>query len=350
MAFGASSACTDGGALSGLRALYPDAHIVGCSTAGEICGTSVLDGSMVATAIHFEHSSVQVARRSLPCPSASAEVGELLGRALDPNGLVHAIVLAEGLNVNGSALVAGLRNGLPPHVAATGGLAGDADRFERTYVCFDGEPCTDTVAIVGLYGDRLHVGYGSMGGWDVFGPEREVTWSEGNVVFELDGEPALDLYKRYLGPHADGLPASGLRFPLSLRAEDGGQGVVRTILSMDETRHSITFAGDVPQGAFARLMKANVDRLVDGATSAAIRSNDVLGGVTPELAILISCVGRKLILQQRIEEEVEAARDVLGVGAALAGFYSYGEIAPFLSSTTCELHNETMTITTFSER
>jgi hypothetical protein len=207
----------------------------------------------------------------------------------------------------------------------------------------------DLVGVVGLYGDRLRVGYGSMGGWDTFGPDRMITRSVGNVLYELDGEPALTLYKRYLGEHAAGLPASGLRFPLSLRSGHSENRVVRTILGVDEEKGSLTFAGDVPQGHQARLMKANVDRLIDGATGAANRSHEVVGSSSPELAVLISCVGRRLVLGQRIEEEVESVRRVLGPGATQLGFYSYGEIAPFTPSAQCELHNQTMTITTFAE-
>jgi len=206
------------------------------------------------------------------------------------------------------------------------------------------------VAAVGFYGNRLRIGYGSMGGWDSFGPDRLVTRAEANVLYELDGSSALELYKRYLGPHAATLPASGLLFPLSLRGESGDQRVVRTILGIDVHAGSLIFAGDIPQGGYARLMKANVDRLIDGATGAATACHEPLGASTPSLAILISCVGRKLVLKQRTEEEVESVRNVLGAGAVLSGFYSYGEIAPFSSSAKCELHNQTMTITTFGER
>jgi len=214
----------------------------------------------------------------------------------------------------------------------------------------DGELTGGGVAAVGFYGERLRIGYGSMGGWDSFGPDRLVTRAEANVLYELDGSSALELYKRYLGPHAATLPASGLLFPLSLRGASGDQRVVRTILGIDEQAGSLIFAGDIPEGAYARLMKANVDRLIDGAHGAASACHEPLGVTTPPLAILISCVGRKLVLKQRTEEEVESVRGELGAGAVLSGFYSYGEIAPFSSSAKCELHNQTMTVTTFGER
>jgi hypothetical protein len=203
---------------------------------------------------------------------------------------------------------------------------------------------------VGLYGSRLKVGFGSLGGWDSFGPDRLITKSKANVLYELDGQSALGLYKQYLGEHAKGLPATGLLFPLSIRTQSGETAVVRTILSVDEAEQSMTFAGEIPEGAYARLMKANFDRLIDGATGAARTSEQALGPGSAELALLISCVGRKLVLKQRVEEEVEAVRDVLGEGTTLAGFYSYGEISPFAPGARCELHNQTMTITALSER
>lgn len=348
--FGARDALTDRAIPDALRSMYPDAFLLGCSTAGEICGTAVRDDSVVSTAIRFDYTVVRAAYRPLADASKSKAVGEQLARDLTAEDLLHVFVLAEGLKVNGSELVKALRDGLPSNVAVTGGLAADGARFEHTVVCLDEQMIDGAVAAVGFYGDRLWIGYGSLGGWDPFGPDRLVTRSEGNVLYELDGSSALELYKTYLGSHAANLPASGLLFPLSLRGGNGEQRVVRTILGIDEQAGSLIFAGDIPQGGYAQLMKANVDRLIDGAHGAATACYEAVGSHTPDLAILISCVGRKLVLNQRTEEEVESVREVLGESTVLSGFYSYGEIAPFMSSTKCELHNQTMTITTFSER
>ena len=331
-----------------IRRNYPNAHYLGCSTAGEIFGTEVTDETLVATAIAFEHTRVQGASLALSTVSDSFQAGEQLAKSLPVESLVHVLVISDGQNVNGSELVAGLTQNLPQHVTLTGGLAGDGDRFKETLVLWDGEPQTNTIAVIGFYGARLKVGFGSLGGWDAFGPERIVTHSTGNVLYELDGQPALALYKKYLGEHSKDLPAGGLLFPLSLRTA-AGESVVRTILGVNETEQSLRFAGDIPQGGYVRLMKANFDRLIDGAVGAAQTSYEAIGSTSPALALLISCVGRKLVLQQRIEEEVEGVRDILGQETVLAGFYSYGEISPFNPAAKCELHNQTMTITTFRE-
>jgi hypothetical protein len=341
-----------------IKEFYPQAHILGCTTAGEICGTQVLDDSIVTTAVQFEYTEVRGTLVKLKQVVNSYDAGELLvknlpqsilGKTGKDQKLNHLFVLSDGLKVNGSELVRGLSNHLPEGVTITGGLAGDGDRFSETHVIMDGQPEKETIALLGFYGDRLHVGFGSLGGWDSFGPERIITRSNGNVLFELDGQSALELYKRYLGEHAKGLPATGLLFPLGIRMKSGETGVVRTILSIDEKEQTMTFAGDVPEGSYARFMKANFDRLIDGAIGAARASYQGIARNTPALAILISCVGRKLILKQRIEEEVEGVRDILGSQAVLAGFYSYGEISPFALGTRCELHNQSMTITTLFE-
>jgi hypothetical protein len=348
--FGSTAVLKEQRHLDEIRQAYPNAHLLGCSTSGEIYETQVFDDSLVATAIQFGDTQIQGVRVKLSDGIRSFEAGERLAKELDKAGLVHVFVLSDGLNVNGSELVEGLAAHLPSHVAVTGGLSGDGARFQETLVFWDSSPEQDVIAAIGLYGDRLRVGYGSLGGWDSFGPERVITRSKSNVLYDLDGKSALELYKTYLGEHAKGLPATGLLFPLSLRTEDGTTPVVRTILAVSEEEQSMTFAGDMPEGAYARFMKANFDRLVDGATGAAKTSYEAVGSSSPDLAVLISCVGRKLVLKQRIEEEVEGVRDVLGDRTALAGFYSYGEISPFTPGARCELHNQTMTITTFSEK
>ena len=349
MVFGDRTVFEKNGHIEEIKKSYPSAHLLGCTTAGEICGTQVSDQSLVATAIEFEHTRVMGSRIKIEEIKCSFEAGQTLADSLEKTELVHVFVLSDGLGVNGSELVKGLTSRLPDNVSVTGGLSGDGDRFERTLVLWDDIPEKGVVAVIGLYGTRLKVGYGSLGGWDSFGPERLVTKSEGNILYELDGKSALELYKRYLGEHAKGLPATGLLFPLSLRNNGADTPVVRTILSVNEAEQSMTFAGDVPEGSYARLMKANFDRLIDGAAGAAKTSHQALLGSSPDLAILISCVGRKMVLKQRVEEEVEGVRDIMGEKTVLTGFYSYGEISPFTPNAKCELHNQTMTITAFKE-
>ncbi len=349
LVFGARSALQRPDLYEALRSHCAQACIVGCSTAGEICGTSVSDGTVVVTVVEFADTRVRVATATVAHPQDSRAVGKALTTELLDEGLRHILVVSDGLLVNGSELVQGLRDPLPEGVNVTGGLAGDGADFVQTTVLANGPAASGQVAAIGFYGERLHVGYGSVGGWDVFGPERIVTRSEGNVLYGLDNESALQLYKTYLGSHAANLPSSGLLFPMSMRVPGAQAPVVRTILAVNEQDQSMTFAGDIPQEATVQLMKANFNRLVDGAIDAAQVNQSQLQGRAAQWAVLISCIGRKLVLKQRIEEETEGVAAILGPQAVLCGFYSYGEIAPHGAFTPCELHNQTMTVTTFTE-
>lgn len=336
--------------IDSVRKAYPSAQIVGCSTSGEIYQEEVFNQNIVATAIWFEKTSFEIASQYIHSMEDSFSVGEKLAASLDKENLVHIMIFSEGLNINGSELTKGINAQLRNRIAVTGGLAGDQDSFSETVLVHNNAGVKNLVLGIGFYGDHLKVGYGSMGGWDSFGVDREVTLSKGNILYELDGQPALELYKRYLGDHAANLPASALLFPLSLRLPDSDIAIVRTVLSINESDGSMVFAGDIPQGEYVRLMKANADKLIDGANDAAEMSKISLRYSEADLAILISCVGRKLVLKQRVEEELEIIREVIGEKPTVTGFYSYGEICPLKPfDEHCELHNQTMTITLFKE-
>ncbi len=349
LVFGGCGALRDPNRLMEIAREYPHAELIGCSTSGEICGTHVSDESIVVTAIEFDYTSIRTAQVVLGESSDSREVGRDLAARLFDQSLVHVLVFSDGLVVNGSALTRGFMDALPEGVRLTGGLAGDGTAFRETLIVSGTRVQPRCVIAIGLYGTRLRVGYGSLGGWDPFGPERLITRSRTNVLYELDGRSALGLYKKYLAEYADDLPASALLFPLSIRSTVDQPSVVRTVLSIDESDGSMTFAGDLPEGSYARLMKANFERLIDGANDAAYAAFESTGSTTPDLALLISCVGRKMVLRQRVEEEVESVQMVLGERTTLSGFYSYGEIAPCAPGDSSELHNQTMTITTLME-
>ncbi len=334
-----------------LRVLYPKALFFGCSTAGEIAGEKVNDESMVATIVSFEHSSVSVAHARTGRMEESAEIGTRLGQGLPKKGLAHVFLLSNGLVVDTELLLRGLVAELPAGVAVTGGLAGDGIRFDNALILDkNGLPSPSTVAALGLYGDRLKVGYGSQGGWLPFGPTATVTRAQKNVVYELDGKPALKFYKKCLGVEVVSLPMHGILFPLCMQKIKEGPGVIRTVIAVDESAQSITTAGEFQAGSLLGVMKASADELKEGAASAAALSGrTVPGNTSPELALLVSCVGRKFILGPGITEELTNVRKVLGT-TVLAGFYSYGEISPCSVSSPCELHNLTMTITTLLEK
>jgi hypothetical protein len=327
---------------------FPDSVLLGCSTAGNISGIRMSEDDTAITFISSEKGQIKPYWRAIDSVG-SMNAGKLIADDLSSfPELNHVYVLSEGLFVNGSELANGMRESLHDGVNVTGGLAGDGNNFENTWVIDqNGKAQSGICCAIGFYGKEWQVKYGSQGGWNAFGMERLVTKSSGSTLYEIDGEPALKLYKSYLGERSSELPASGLLFPLSMRLNADDPPLVRTILSVDEESQSLTFAGDIPEGSFVKLMKANVDRLIDGAGQAGHLANEIESG--SDLAILVSCVGRKLVLKQMVEEEIEAVQDELKA-KCITGFYSYGELAPFRQGLGCELHNQTMTVTTITER
>jgi hypothetical protein len=354
LAFGPSELLDDPEPANDLLVAYPTAAVVGCSTAGEILADTVSDATLTVAVARFETTRLHQVEECIENPADSYYAGLRLAEKLvaaEPD-LDAVFVLSEGLGVNGSAVAAGLVQGTAGRVVISGGLAGDGDRFERTWVLGKGGLSSGHVVAVGLAGPDLLVRHGSGGGWEPFGPVRRITRSEGNVLYELDGQPALELYRRYLGDRADGLPATALLFPLAIHAPGApDRELVRTVLSVDGDTQSMTFAGDVPQGSSAQLMHGSLDRIVAGAEAAVVSTTPVDGAgcADPVLAIAVSCVGRRLVLGRRTEDEIEAVLSSLPARSELVGFYSYGELSP-VAAGSCDLHNQTMTITTIAER
>jgi hypothetical protein len=351
--FAARQALACGARYHELRAKFPDANILGCSTGGQIHNDDVTDHEIAAVALSFDATKMRLACEAVSGPVQSRSCGEAIGRALAGEDLAGIFVLSDGLNVNGSELVAGITDIVGQSVPLTGGLAGDGAQFQETLVGGNCAPRSHAVAAVGFYGPAVRIGHGSAGGWDQFGPRRRITRSLGNILFELDGEPALDLYERYLGEEeAKGLPGTALLFPLRIydpKLPD--HDLVRTVLAVDRTARSLTFAGDVTEGWVAQLMRGNFDRLAVGAGEAARQASAGIGkcGTSGGIAILVSCIGRRLLMGQQATEEVEAVGAEFGSCIPRLGFYSYGEISPHSVSGICQLHNQTMTVTAITE-
>ncbi len=334
-----------------LREKFPKANIVTGSTSGEILGKNVYDKTIVATAIQFEKTALKIEEFKNDSIEKSQECGVKISKVFDNPGLRGLFIISDGQLVNGTEFLTGINKILNGKVPVTGGLAGDAARFEETLVGLNHLPESGNIVVIGFYGQHIRIGHGSKGGWDSFGPVRTITKSNQNILYELDNKNALELYEEYLGDKAEELPGSALFFPLLLTDDIHPDGVVRTILGVDKKKGSMTFAGNVPEGATVQIMKANLDKLIDGSVTAARQSvdNGQFNGESPELSILISCVGRKLVLGQLTDEEVEEAIEVIGRKSYYTGFYSYGELSPTRGTNACHLHNQTMTITTFKE-
>ncbi|RNA61984.1 histidine kinase [Chryseobacterium nematophagum] len=331
-----------------IKEKFPNANIALSSSSGEIFCNDVYDDSVTVTAISFSTSHVETSQIDIEDFSNSYEAGKKLIESLPMENLKWVFVLSDGSSVNGSQLVQGLNASRPDHVLVSGGLAGDGDKFEKTVVGLDQPPAPNKIVAIGFYGKNLELSHSSFGGWESFGLERTVTQSHDNILYEIDNKNALDLYKKYLGKYAEELPSSALLFPLSLKLSEDSVPIVRTILSINENNNMMIFAGDLPEGSKVRFMRANMDRIIDAANDAA---NECLRMSInkPKLGIIISCVGRKLVLGDRVPEEVEMVRNVFEANTVLTGFYSYGEISPLKPFENCALHNQTITITTVNE-
>lgn len=353
LVFGASSFLDEKKVFNELKDTYVDAKIIGCSTAGGILGIEITDEALVVAIVRFEYTILQQTQIAINNGDESYTVGRQITETFcnpDKPNLKGILILSEGLSVNGSELLRGVNENLPASVVVTGGLAGDDNRFENTWVLKHGLPVSGYVTAVAYFGDKINISHGSKGGWESFGPKRLITKAKNNVLYELDGKPALALYKDYLGQRASGLPSTALLFPLAIHSNKNDEDyTVRTILAIDEEAQSMIFAGDIPQNQHAQLMRADFEQIITGASDAASMismGENVNGDI---LNIAISCVGRRLVLGERSEEEVEAVLDVLPVGTKQIGFYSYGEISPHVNGHACQLHNQTMTLTTISE-
>jgi hypothetical protein len=336
--------------VADIRKKFPYEHLVFGSTSGEISGCDVNDNSISVTAIEFEKSTFIVKSDNvLKYDKKAKTLGKALYDAMPKANLKHLFVLSEGSFVNGSSLIDGIEEDMKSYVSVTGGMCGDDARFEKTLASYKENPKEGEVVLIGFYGETLEISFASYGGWTPFGPERIITKSKGNLLFEIDNKPALDLYKHYLGDKASELPQASLLYPLNVIPEGKNEAVVRTILSINEQNNSMVLAGDVPENSKVQLMMASIDAIASGAQQAAEIA--VLDRKKPaELALIVSCIGRKLVMNQRVEEEIEQVQEVIGNATAITGFYSYGEMAPFDGvNKSCELHNQTMTLTLMSE-
>ncbi len=333
--------------LEKIYRVFKNSLIVGASTSGEILDDDVYDDTIVMSVVRFEKTTFKYFCKDIE-PDNSFNDGIEAAVKLNNEKLKGVFILTDGIKTNGSQLIKGLTSVLLDNVVISGGLAGDKDRFEKTWVVHNGDILESFMCAIGFYGDEIHFKASSKGGWDRLGLTRVVTKSKENVLYEIDNQPALEIYKKYLGEKAKELPASALLFPLEVKEEGCNEGKVRTIIGIDEKNKALVFAGDIPQNSHVTLMKANFDRLISGAEDSAYMLDLTEYKNGDLLCIAISCVGRKLVLKSRTFEEVEVIKDVLPEHSNLIGFYSYGEISP-LASGTCDLHNQTMTLTVFWE-
>ncbi|MAQ74966.1 MAG: histidine kinase, partial [Aquimarina sp.] len=220
LVFGNRFALEESGVYHDIKSLYPDGEIIMGSTAGEILESELYTSSITLTAIEFEKSRYEISRANIRDHNNDTyETPKTLAFGLSKENLNHVFIVSEGSFVNGSALISGLtENGIS--VGVSGGLCGDDERFGSTIVGYNEYAIQGEIVIIGFYGDDLEISCSQYCGWDTFGPKRTITKSAGNVLYEIDNHPALDLYKKYLGTQSLDLPRSAILYPLYVQPLD----------------------------------------------------------------------------------------------------------------------------------
>lgn len=337
-------------AIEQLHAHYPQAVITGCSTVAGIFNEHLMENALVAGIIRFKKTHLAFASAELAHSDHSFQAGEQIAKSLNRPDLKGILILTDGLNTNDSELISGLASVVnESNVTIVGGLASDKMQFASTWIFHQGQAASRRVSGVGFYGKELVFTSYARDGFKPFGPERIITRSAGKTLYEIDGRPALQLYKEYLGEHAANLPATALHFPLAIWNQTKDHYMVRTVVSINEADNSLGFVADIPQGYSTQLMYGSFDNLLDGAEIASRSLADRLPPKTPVFALTISCSGRKLVMGDDADQELETTLENLPAGSQQLGFYSYGELAPTALGGSCCLHNETMTLTVMYE-
>ena len=347
--FGSREQLLENNWFSIVSKMYPKAHILSSSTAGEIYGNEVLDDSLTVSALELEHTPVTSYLVNIKDHKNSIEAGLELGKKIDRKRLSLLLLICDGHIVNAQDVLKGLYKEIPETVKVIGGLAGDGIRFQMTLVGLNNLPEEGNIAALAFYGDQIKISTSSFSGWEPFGPQRVITRSEGNKLFDIDNHSLLKLYKDYLGERSLDLPASAMLFPLSLTSKDGSLPVIRTTIGIDEREQSMSFVGDMPVGAKVQLMKSNSAKLIENAVAAAEAALAQSKSGSPAFSLIISCAGRKIALGPKTEEEVDSVREAFGKNTVITGFYSYGEISSRNGTGASEVQNQTITILGINE-
>jgi len=333
-----------------LQSLLEGIPCAGCSTAGEITKKGRFENTVVIQGLSWEHSDSHAVVKVSPNRKPVSDLTDAfaLAQQLPKVGLKAVLVFAPSANADAPSIVHGIKRAVGENVVVSGGLAGDGAQFESSAVYANGVLHSDGLVIVGIYGEAMSMVHGSAGGWRAFGGERTITSARNNWVDTIDNRPALEVYKEALGENAQYLPDNGLKFPFGIMTDSCEKdGLIRAVLSIDEAAGAIELAGDIQDEKRIKFMRATSAELVHGAQQAAEKIQTAV--TSSSLIFCISCVGRKLIMGEAVDDEIVAVQETLQSSDNLVGFYSHGEIGPFFSKKDCQVHNQTMTVTVLSE-
>ena len=352
--------------LEQINAQWPGIALIGCTTDGEMSSHILFAEDSLALVLLSgdDFHAVSGVARSVSTDVAGsirASVNDAVQRLAGSGGGDRrgngaaprlCITMPDGLTVSGSAALNALRAALGDAVPIFGGTAGDQWRFKGTRQFHGTEVLQDSVPFL-LFGEGVVFSCGVDTGWRPIGREGRVTDVDGHVVRAIDGRPATEFYREFLG-NADITQLT--EYPLAVTADDGrgpNSYYLRAPGRTDEAGGCIHFLGDVPDGARVHITTTNRDQILAATRSSFQHALDDFpkdsGGGKPALALCISCAGRKQILGSRTQEEVRIVKELLGDVPA-AGFYGYGEIARLAKDGISHYHNETFTTLLLGDR
>jgi hypothetical protein len=332
--------------LSGISDVVQTENIIGCTTDGEIYDKGLSTGSAVLGGIATDQLQFHtVVVENLAGRSEAA--GRRLASDL-PASVAYVQLFSDGLSGNGCAILRGMAAVLGEELPIAGGTAGDDGKFEQTWQFAGNRVFTDAAVAIGFSGE-LKLGTGIRSGWSPIGLAKKVTRASGNILYELNGEPALKVFERFLGKHAEKLPSIGVEYPISLLGRWGDVGeneyqLLRATMSVNRADGSIIFAGEIPEGAMVSLTCGDTVSILDAAEKAAQLAISDLGDATPAVIYCYSCMARKIVLGRRTREEIERIRRTVGSSVPIMGFYTYGEFCRMQCNGPTYLHNETVTL------
>jgi hypothetical protein len=343
--------------LKGIHSITGQTPLVGCTDAGGI--TKDGPNRRAVTVMLLQSDEVEFVTgigRGLGDNAMAAGrhlAQDLLRNSKSTKPMQVAMMFPDGLRGNGADVVRGMQEGIGAELPIVGGAAGDDFLFKTTYQFYNDQVLTDAVPGV-LFRGTMKIGVGVRHGWKPLGIPRVITKSKDNIVYEIDGQPAVTLYQEYFGKSAEDLKKEPLAqmaitYPMGMYVPDQEEYLIRDPITVNEDG-SIVCAAEMKEGSQVRLMMGSTNSAISAAQSAAEQAVKGLGGAVPKGAVIFNCIARDKMLGNRAPEEIKTISDALGKQVPIAGFYTYGEQAPVDgkgSSFSCHFHNETVVIFLF---
>lgn len=321
--------------LDAIRSATGTVPLLGCCTGGLIMPTGIMPmgvGLLALGGADFE-LALAIAPGLSTTPAASAEtVAEALEAAqLDPAAERNNVALIFTDGLTGSlAMDAAIQSAaavLGPLCPLFGGAAGDSLNYGHT-VLFAGDRIMSDALVAAQISSAAPIGVGVRHGWRPASRRMAVTRSSGNLLYELDGRPALEIYRELLPNETitpDNFRMISRYHPIGF-VQAGSEPLVRLPLAVTDDG-ALSCVGTLPGDAFAYIMEGNPGSLIEAAAVAAERAMAALEGKPPAVAIVINCVTRPPLLGDQSQAEIDRIRSVLGATTPFIGMYSFGEIA-----------------------